>query len=82
MNVLILYNSTQTFTNTVYEHLASFAVHSEHRVFYIHGDSSSDLNIDIGAFDAIGIHYSIRLPFDQISPSVARTFEAFTGLKF
>lgn len=82
MNVLILYNSTQTFTNTVYEHLACFGVHSDHRVFYAHADATSDLNVDLGAFDAVGIHYSIRLPFDQVSPSVAHAFETFCGLKF
>ena len=82
MNVLILYNSTQTFTNTVYEHIASFGAHSGHSVFYAHADATSELNVDLGVFDAVGIHFSIRLPFDQVSPSVANAFDAFTGLKF
>ena len=82
MNVLILYNSTQTFTNTVYEHLASFGNHSSHRVFYCHADPFSEFNVDLGVFDAVGIHFSIRLPFDQVSDSTAQTFEAFNGLKF
>lgn len=82
MNVLILYNSTQTFTNTVYEHVASFGDHSSHRVFYTHADPVSVLNVDLDVFDAVGIHFSIRLPFDQVSPSVAQTLESFNGLKF
>lgn len=82
MNVLILYNSTQTFTNTVYEHLASFGDHSSHRVFYCHADPVSELNVDLGLFDAVGIHFSIRLPFDQVSDSAAQSLYAFNGLKF
>ena len=82
MNVLILYNSTQTFTNTVYEHLACFGDHSSHRVFYSHADPVSELNVDLEVFDAVGIHFSIRLPFDQVSSSVLHALEAFNGLKF
>lgn len=82
MNVLILYNSSQTFTNTVYEHLASFGDHSSHRVFYCHSDPVSELNLDLGIFDAVGIHFSIRLPFDQVSDSAAQALGAFEGLKF
>lgn len=82
MNVLILYNSTQTFTNTVHEHLVSFRAHSSHRVFYAHADPMSGLNVDLNAFDAVGIHFTIRLPFDQVSPSVAQALVAYDGLKF
>jgi hypothetical protein len=82
MNVLIIYNSTQTFTNTVYEHLASFADHSGHSVFYCHADPLSEFNVDLAVFDAVGIHFSIRLPFNQVSGSAAQALEAFNGLKF
>jgi hypothetical protein len=82
MNVLILYNSTQTFTNTVYEHLASFGDYSSHQVFYAHADPVSELNLDLKNFDAIGIHFSIRMPFDQLSTSAEKAIKAFGGLKF
>lgn len=82
MNVLILYNSTQTFTNTVYEHLASFGEYSSHRVFFAHADQISKFNINLNAFDAVGIHFTIRLPFDQISISTALSLTEFKGLKF
>lgn len=82
MNILILYNSTQTFTNTVYEHLACFRDYSSHRVFYCHGDPVSELNVDLSVFDAVGIHFSIRLPFDQVSASVEKALKTFSGLKF
>jgi hypothetical protein len=82
MNILVLYESSQTFTNTIYEHVSSFATYSKHRVFYAHANQNTEFNVDLGLFDAIGIHYSIRLPFDQISPSTAYAFENFNGLKF
>lgn len=82
MNVLFLYNSTQTFTNTVYEHLCSFGDYSNHRVFFCHSDSVSELNLNLENFDAVGIHFSIRLPFDQVSDSVEKALKLFSGLKF
>ena len=82
MNILILYNQTQTYTNTVYEHLNSFSKYSRHNFFYCHADSNSNLNINTGNFEAIGIHYTIRLPFNQISPSMEKILKDFNGLKF
>lgn len=82
MNILILYNSTETYTNTVYEHLSSFGDYSSHRVFYSHVDPVSELNLDLSNFDAVGIHFSIRLPFDQIPAPVEKALVAFNGLKF
>ena len=82
MNVLILYNSTQTFTNTVYEHLASFGNHSSHRFFYAHSDQFAQLEVNLDRFDAVGIHFTIRLPFDQVSDAVTQALSAYRGLKF
>lgn len=82
MNILILYNSSQTYTNAVYEHLANFASYSEHRIFFAHCDETSHININLNLFDAVCIHFSIRLPFDQISSSLEQAFMAFRGLKF
>lgn len=82
-NILFLYDSTQTFTSTVFEHLDAFARHSSHRVlFNCHQAKSSEFAVDLSRFDAVAIHYSIRLPFDQISPSAAKALAEFKGLKF
>lgn len=81
-NILYLYNSTQTYTNTVYEHIASFAKHSRYRPFFCHHDSTTLLNLDLSRFDAVAIHYSIRLPYDQLSPSTVEALKKFEGLKF
>lgn len=81
MNIIFIYNATQTYTNTVFEHLASFARYSRHRVFFCHHDQSSEFAVELSHFDAIAIHYSVRLPYDQLSPQAARELTDFTGLK-
>lgn len=82
INILYLYNSTQTYTNTVYEHIASFAKYSRHRSFFSHLDPATASNLDLSRFDAVAIHFSIRLPYDQISPSTVEALSTFKGLKF
>jgi len=79
-NVLVLYNETQTFTSTVFEHLDSLARHSRARVFFAHQDHRTPV-ADFARFDAVIIHYSIRLPFDQIAEPTATALAAFRGLK-
>lgn len=79
-NTLVLYYETQTFTLNVYEHLSSLARYSESRVFYAHQGPKSPVN-DLALFDVVIIHYSIRLPFDQVAEATAQALEAFGGLK-
>ncbi|WP_431064144.1 hypothetical protein [Methylotuvimicrobium sp.] len=81
MNVLYLYNATQTYTATVFEHLASFQKYSRHRSFFVHQDQYADLNIDYSLFDVVVVHYTIRLPFNQISQKNANALSQFRGLK-
>lgn len=82
MNILLLYNARETFTNTVFEHAASFGRYSAHRWFYAHHDGTQPLDIDLANFDAVGIHYCVRLPYDQISGSARERLAAYRGLKF
>jgi hypothetical protein len=79
-NVLVLYNETQTFTSTVFEHLDSLARYSQARVFFAHQDHRNPVT-DFSRFDAVIVHYSIRLPFDQIAEPTATALTAFQGLK-
>lgn len=81
MNILFLYNSTQTFTNTVFEHLAAFSRYSKHHSFFCHQDQFLILNINLSQFDAVALHYTIRLPFDQVSDSTVQALEKYSGLK-
>jgi hypothetical protein len=82
MNILILYNSSQTYTNAVFEHLDSLRKYSTHHFFFSHADQASQLNLDLNKFDAVGIHFTIRLPFDQVSPDIAQALGKYSGLKF
>lgn len=81
MNVLYLYNETQTYTNTVYEHIAAFRRYSVHTTYFCHQDQYREFNVDLERFDAVVIHYSVRLPYDQIAESTAHALGLYTGLK-
>lgn len=81
MNVLLIYNAWQTFTNTVFDHLASFQRHSRHTVRYCHLEPRSRQTIDLSGYDAVCLHYSLRLPFDELSPQMADQIAAFDGAR-
>lgn len=82
MNVLVLYNATQTYTNAVFEHLQAFGDYSGHRYFFFDVSPEAQLAIDLSRFDAVGVHFSLRLPFDQIPLPVVNELQDFRGLKF
>ncbi|MFE8644851.1 hypothetical protein ACFX58_07170 [Sphingomonas sp. NCPPB 2930] len=65
----------------MHEHAASFGNYSSNRYFYLHQDDSSVINVDSQRFDAIALHYSVRLPYDQVSKTTCSLFENFRGLK-
>jgi hypothetical protein len=81
MNVLYLYNESQTYTRTVFEHISSFSIYSDHCAFYAHMDINSELSCDLSSFEVIVIHYSIRLAFDQVSDKNAVLLKEYKGLK-
>lgn len=81
MNILILYNGTQTYTNTVFDHVSSFGKFSKSRVFYAHLEAGGDVSVDLARFDVVIIHYSIRVCFDHVSIPMAGKLSRFDGLK-
>src|SRR5262249_28658574 len=82
LNVLILYDHWSVFTNTVPDHLESFARFSRHRIAYAHAAADGPLTFPLDQFDAVVLHYSIRLAFDwHISPEFAWALRSFRGLK-
>jgi hypothetical protein len=80
MNILILYNQTQTYTNTVFEHINSFSRYSQFDYYYSHHDQYSPLGVDLSRFEVICLHYSVRLPYDQIADSTADELASYQGL--
>jgi hypothetical protein len=81
MNILYFYAHTQTYTATVFEHIQSLGKYSRNNIFYISSNQESELNVNLDNFDAIIIHYSIRLPFDQIPECYINDFQEFKGIK-
>ncbi len=81
MNILYLYNATQTYTATVFEHISSFQKHSSHCSFFAHQDQYNKLAVDFSLFDVVVIHYTIRLPFDQIADQNVDSLSEYKGLK-
>lgn len=81
MKILLLYNATQTYTNTVYEHTASFSRYSKNFYFFANADQHTEFNVDLRSFDAIAIHYSVRLPYNQISKTAEKALTEYQGLK-
>lgn len=88
LNILMLYDDHSTFTSTVREHLESFAAYSRHSFHYMPATStpipsSESFDIDLAIFDAIIVHYSVRLSLpDFLQARIAAKIERFHGLKF
>jgi hypothetical protein len=81
LNILLLYHASQTYTNTVFEHVDAFRRFSRHTYTYCHQDEYSRFRVDLSRFDAVIIHYCLRLPYNQISRSTAQALARFEGTK-
>jgi hypothetical protein len=81
LSILCLYGRSQTFTQTVFEHLESFASYSGHDWAFLDYELLDHLSVDLNAFDAVVVHYSVRLPYDQISSFGADKLGGYPGLK-
>jgi hypothetical protein len=82
LNVLVLYDARSLFTNTVREHLDSFARYSRHNVRYAHAADDAQLPFPLDGFDVVIVHYSIRLAYDwHLSAEFAWALRTFPGLK-
>jgi hypothetical protein len=87
-NLLILYDDQATHIGTVAEHLESFSRYSRHNIFYmpatgvVPGLDQSGARLDAEPFDAVIIHYSVRLSLNNyISPSVSAGLAEYGGPK-
>ena len=81
LKILIIYHAGETYTNTVFEHLSSFARYSQYDISYCHHDQYQTFDVDLASFDAVVIHYSLRLPYNQISLNASLLLAEFRGLK-
>jgi hypothetical protein len=82
LNVLVLYDPRAVFTNTVREHLASFARYSRHRIAYAPATATHPLRFPLDGFDVVVIHYTVRLACAaHLSPEFAWALKRYRGLK-
>ena len=82
LNLLVLYDDRSVHVNTLREHLESFARFSANRVFYAAATHQARCIHDLSLFDAIVIHYSVRVSLpDHLSQLFAQTLREFGGLK-
>lgn len=89
LNVLVLYDDRETHINTVFEHLDSFRKYSRHAIHYLpatsHWPDADEVlarNFDFSAFDAVIVHYAVRLSLPAyFTEAIAARLERFDGLK-
>ncbi len=80
-NVLCIYSASQTYTPTVFEHLDAFRRYSKFSWSYI-DIVLFNANIEaIEVYDAVVIHYSVRIPFGQICELALEKLRKFGGLR-
>lgn len=80
-NVLCVYAASQTYTSTVFEHLDAFRKYSKSSWSYVDMSLFNDEEVGIDFYDAIVVHYSVRLPFGQMSDTGIRKLYDFRGLR-
>jgi hypothetical protein len=88
LNVLMLYDDRSTHVRTIKEHLDAFSNYSHHRYHFlpatraVPGIDNVRARPDFGFYDAIAIHYSVRVSLeDHLSLGVADLVSSFCGPK-
>lgn len=82
-NILLLYDIYSCHVNTIREHVNAFGIYSKHNVTYYNGKRGERINKHfLDSFDAVVIHYSIRLSQPgYFSNSIFKKLIKFSGLK-
>ena len=78
---IILYQASQTYTATVSEHLCSFKMCANFSCYFVDNESLTNRNLDLNNVDMLIVHYSVRLPYGQLSQCVQENLANFKGLK-
>lgn len=80
-NVLCVYAASQTYTATVFEHLDSFRKYSRYEWSFLDISIFNIGKTNLDLFDTVVLHYSVRLPFGQLSKLGQQVLQNFRGLK-
>ena len=79
-NILILYDHHETHVKTIADYLESFYRFSRHNISY--ASSFARCHFDLNFFDAVVLHYSVRICFPgHLSSSFASAIKNYGGLK-
>jgi len=81
LSILCLYAQSQTYTQTVFEHAEALGKYSCHEWAYLDYGRLNQPGLDLNAFDAVVVHYSVRLPYGQIDDQGADKLRGYQGLK-
>lgn len=82
LRVLVLYDEYSIHVNTTRDYLEAYSRYSDHDVYYVSGVRNAQCPYTLDAFDAVFLHYSVRLCLeDHISPNFAARLKEFQGLK-
>jgi glycosyltransferase involved in cell wall biosynthesis len=82
LNVLVLYDPNSTHVKTIQDHLLSFSEYSNNNIFYASGIYSNIIPVPVHCFDAVIVHYSIRLSLvDHINSTIKDNLKYYSGLK-
>jgi hypothetical protein len=79
-NILVVYDMHSTHTNAVSDHLKAFADHSVFNHYFIHYGDYIPQNL-VDNFDALLIHYSVRLPFGFLKHYWEKSIQRYNGTK-
>jgi hypothetical protein len=79
--ILCVYSESQTYTATVFEHLDAFRKYSKYSWNYLDIGKFNGGLVRLDHFDAVVLHYSVRLPFSQLAESAVAALQNFRGLK-
>lgn len=82
LNVLVLYDSYYRYVGTIRDYLQAFLYYSRHRFWFVNATNSAKSLFDLSKFDAVFIHYSVRLCLKQhIAKDFSDAVQSFGGLK-
>jgi glycosyltransferase involved in cell wall biosynthesis len=85
LNLLLIYDDNSTHVRTITEHIEAFQKYSRHNIVLMVGTHATDFEgheADLDHFDAILVHYSVRVSLpDHLSEPVAEAIAAYDGPK-
>ena len=87
--VLVIYKRDQCYTNNVFENInsinsANTFLKNKIKFDYIDSDEiNKDFNNNLlNKYHAIGIHYTVRLPYNQVPEKIIEFLSGYKGLSF